>query len=353
MAKGQSAIQIDGTHGEGGGALLRTALALAALTQQAVHIRGVRGQMRKKGLTSEDLTFLRALQTITQGQAQGDQPGSGELSFIPRRAPRPIDAKFEMTAHQQGTVPGNALIVIESLLPVLARAGGYSRITVTGETYNPSTLTFDAFEHATLAAHRAQGLYAYGSLGLAGFGFGARGEVTVEVEPSALHGFLWTHRGEERGCQCVIVTAELPREVAERGLLHARDQMRAIGLDGDVEHIEVNSRTPGAFVTVIGGFVHGAGVGCGMGSRGLRMEKVVDEAFDAFEDWRRSGATVDAYLADQLLLPAALASTPTAFTTPKITQRLLTMAWTIKQFLPIPITVLGREGEAGTVRVLD
>jgi RNA 3'-terminal phosphate cyclase (ATP) len=353
MPKGLNAIQIDGAHGEGGGALLRTALAMAALTQQAVHITDVRGQMRRKGLASEDLTFLRALQASALGQVQGDHPGSRELVFQPKRAPRPVNERFEMSAHQQGTVPGNALIVIESLLPVLARAGGLSRLTVTGETYNPNTLTFDAFEHATLPAHRAQGLYAYPALQIAGFGFGARGEVTVEVEPSALQGIQWTLRGAELGCLCVIATAELPLEVAERGMAHAREQMRAMRVAGEVEHIEVSSRTPGAFATVVGAFERGAGAGCAMGARGVRMEKVVDEAFDAYEDWRRSGATVDAYLADQLLLPAVLASTPSAYTTPNVTQRLLTMAWTIKQFLPVAVTILGREGEPGTVRVKE
>lgn len=344
-------LTLNGSHGEGGGALLRTALTMAALTDQPVRIHNVRGAMRKKGLTSEDLTFVRILEASTDAEVSGDQPGSGDLSFRPRRAPRGVVASFDMGAHEEGNVPGNALIVLQSALPVLARSGMLSRVVVTGETYNANALSYDAFELCTLAAHRKQGLYAYANQEIGGFGFAARGEVGLDVEPSALEGIEWESRGRRQGVKVVVATGDLPEDVGQRGVRHAKAQLDALGLDAEVEHHYVRSRSPGAFVTVAAEFENGTGCGVAMGQRGLRAEKLVENAIESFREWYESRATVDPYLADQLLVPAVIAGQASVFTTSRITQRLMTMAWVIKQFTPIHITILGREGEPGTVRI--
>jgi RNA 3'-terminal phosphate cyclase (ATP) len=355
---------LNGSHGEGGGALLRTALAVAALTQQPVRIHNVRGGMRTPGINSEDLCFIRALGLSCLASMQGDDLGSNDLTFVPSRAPRSLNHRLDITEFEKGTVPGNALIVAHALLPVLARAGAYSRLIVHGETYNPNTLSFDAFERVTLAAHRRQGLYAYPNHVMAGFGYGARGEIGFEIEPSALQGLDWAARGALRRIGAVIATAELQESVGQRGVAHVerlfggepfetRHGRREVlpNLEVEAEAIEVRSRGPGAFVTVWAEFEQGFGHGTAMGARGVKIETVVEHAIDAFLPWFKSEATVDPFLADQILLPAAIAESPTTYTTSRVTQRLITMAWVIKQFLPIHITVFGRDGEPGKVTI--
>ncbi|MCE9559250.1 MAG: hypothetical protein K8R88_09885 [Armatimonadetes bacterium] len=81
------------------------------------------------------------------------------------------------------------------------------------------------------------------------------------------------------------------------------------------------------------------------------MESIMNSAFENLLPWLKSEATVDPFLADQLLIPAAFAEEPSIFTTSNVTARLQTMAWVIKEFLPIHITILGREGEPGTIKV--
>jgi RNA 3'-terminal phosphate cyclase (ATP) len=78
---------------------------------------------------------------------------------------------------------------------------------------------------------------------------------------------------------------------------------------------------------------------------------VVDQAIEQFLEWYQTSATVDPFLADHLLLPAVLCEEPSLFTVSRVTPRLLTMAWVIKQFFPIHLTILGIEGEPGTVRI--
>lgn len=351
MAVSQSPIVINGSHGEGGSALLRTALCMSALTQQPTRIHNVRGATRKPGLTAEDLTAIRALAMSCNAEVVGDELESQDLQFHPRRQPRPVNHQFDIASHEKGAVPGNAVVVLETLLPVLARSGSYSHLTVAGETYNRNALTYDYFQRVTLQAHRAQGIYADPSLHWAGFGYAGKGEVSLEIEPSVPNGLQWESRGESRLFGAVMAVAGLADHVQRRGKERLMQLARGAQIELEVAVQEVRSRAQGAFVTLWGEFECGLGGGTAMGAKGLPMEAVVDTAFAEFERWLQSEATVDAFLADQLIIPAALADAETSYRTPLVTRRLTTISRVVKQFLPIHITVHGREGEPGLVTV--
>jgi RNA 3'-terminal phosphate cyclase (ATP) len=342
-------LVVNGAHGEGGGALFRTALAMSALTQRPTKLHSIRGAMRKPGLNAEDLTFLSALAVSCHADVSGDEVGSNEVTFSPKRHPRALNQRFDISSHEQGSVPGSSLIVLGSLLPVLARAGSTSRVTVLGETFNNNTVSYDPFERATLAVLRSLGLYAFPTLTVAGFGFGGRGEVTLEVEPSALQPLNWDKRGGLVACRGVVSIADLPGEIADRGIDRLHEVCASHGLNGEFEVVPVRSKSPGVFVTVWAEFEKGAGCGSALGQKGVRMEQVVDSAFRGFLEWYSSEATLDAYLADQVLLASALAEGRSEFTTPRVTRRLVTMAWVIKQFMPCHLTIHGQEGYPGQI----
>ena len=344
-------IVLNGSHGEGGGALLRTAVATSAFTQQPLRLHNVRGALRKEGLTSEDITVVEMMADSCRAEVEGVGIGSQELIFRPKQTPVPIQARYDIHAHEKGTVPGNALIVLSTVTPVLARAGGYSEVAVLGETHNEHTVGYDAFERVQISALRRFGLYAFPSLVTPGFGFGAQGEVRMEVEPSALIGADMSKRGDLVSIHAVVTTGDLPArtgEKIERRVLELADEKE---MDIEVEYVPLASRSKGASVTVWAEFEGGIGSGNASLERGKTPERVADVAFERFLDWFETDATVDAFLADQLLMTAAFAEGRTVYTTPAVTRRLTTMAWVIKQFVPIHITILGREGEPGTVTI--
>src|SRR5690349_24617938 len=121
MAGPSAPLPLDGAHLEGGGALVRTALTVSALTQQPVHIKNVRGNMTTPGLTAEDLTIARALGLATGAEVKGDL-GSHEVVFTPTRRPAGLNERIEPDAHE-GDGHTNALVVLHSLLPVMTRTG--------------------------------------------------------------------------------------------------------------------------------------------------------------------------------------------------------------------------------------
>lgn len=351
MKQAVEPIVLNGSHGEGGGALLRTALAMAALTQQPTRIHSIRGALRKKGINAEDLTFVQALARSCDAELEGDDLDSETLVFKPKRPARAVTGRFDVQAHMQGRVPGSSLIVLSSLLPTLARSGAYSQVTVFGETHNNNTLGYDAFARSTAPALRQMGLYCYPSLVSTGFGMGGRGEVYCDIEPSALVGVDWRLRGDLVACGAEVTVSEMAPEAGERARVALGQLFAERGLEAEVEVNEVQGREPGLSVTVWAQHETGFGSGSAVLQRGMTVPVTVQRAWQGFLDWYGTNAAVDAFLADQLLLPAVFAEGKTVLTTPQVTRRLITMAWTVKQFLPIKVTIVGREGEPGTLTV--
>lgn len=342
---------MNGSYGEGGGALLRSCLVMSVLTQQPLRLHNIRGAMRRTGLNHEDFTFIGALAEICQAKTAELKLGSTELTFEPRRPPQRLRDTLDIQAHDKGQSPGSAVILAEALLPVLARCGSLSRATIYGETHNAGVLNYDAFERATLSAHRHQGICAFPTLVSGGFGYAARGSLTLEVEPSVFEPLNWEKRGDLVAMNAFVTYCGWPDEAAAAV---AEDARRQLGVSKDqleVELVAVQAKEPGLCLTLSAEHERGIGSSSAAAGRGVKIEAVAEIAARGLKEWLDTEATVDPYLADQILLPSAFAEGRTCFTTSQITRRLTTMAWVVKQFLPIKITILGREGEPGSVVV--
>jgi RNA 3'-terminal phosphate cyclase (ATP) len=350
MAGTSALIVIDGSYGEGGGALLRTALCMSAMTMQGLRVENVRGAGRFTGLDIEDRVLLHALRKICKADVVGDENGSTTLTFLPKGRPTGLNGELESLQTDLGRVP-NALVVLSALLPILARTGVYSSISAKGETYGFNTLSYDYFSNVTLEALKKTGLYAITDQLKPGFGRQSSGEVSLEVEPSALSGVDWTDRGSLRSIQAVVATAGLPQMVGDRAISHLKNLASSSGLALDAEHSDFGGRQSGAFVTIWARYERGLGGGVAMGSRGVKAETLAQAAFDQLLRWMSTSATVDEHLADQLLMTLAFAEGDSTFSVPKLTQRLLTAIWVIKQFTPIHITVRGLENGPGTITI--
>lgn len=343
-------VKIDGTHGEGGGALVRTALLMSALTQQPTQIECVRGATNYPGLDSEDVTLARALADICQAETTGAEIGSETISFHPTSPPRGFKGRIE-SERNESQRGANSLVVLNSLLPVLARSGVYSSLIVEGETYGANALSYDYFANVTLAALKKIGLYAFPELVRAGFGRESNGSVALDVEPSSLAGLVWTDRGSLQAVKAVVATSSLQPSVGDRISSHLTRMAQNAGLKLRVEKWDVEANGRGAFVTAWATYERGMGGGTAIGGQGIRAEAMAQKAFEELYAWMATPSTVDPYLGDQLLLPLVLAESSSVFSVSCLTQRFLTMVWVVKQFTPIHITVRGAENGAGTVTI--
>jgi RNA 3'-terminal phosphate cyclase (ATP) len=330
---------------------VRTALVMSALTRQPLRIEYIRGATPSPGLKPEDMAIMRAVAMSTSAEIIGAEVGSSTVSFLPTRTPKGVNAQMDVPDDVDGPGSANALVMLNAITPVMARTGVYTQLVAKGETYGTHVLSYDYFANVTLAAYKKAGLYAYPELVAAGFGRYGRGEVSLSIEPSAISPIDWSRRGKLLQCRALVAYAEVPDPVGQRGVSHLARLGFNAKLAIDAEAVRVKAAGPGAFVTVWAEYERGFGGATALGSKGVRIESVVQSAFESFLQWQSTDAAVDPYLADQILVPAAIAGGKSTYGTSLITQRLLTTIWVIKQFLPIHITVHGQENGPGTVTI--
>lgn len=343
-------LEIDGAHGEGGGSIVRTALALSALTGQAVRLINVRGGLQRPGVNPVDLALLRIFTHCTDASSRGELGGS-EILFQPRSSLRPYRGNLDVSKVARVSPSGSATLIAQTLIVPLSQAGRMSGFRIRGGTHVPYAPTPEYLEMVTLPALAEAGVGAWVSLSLAGYASGGAGEIEAEVEPSALSGFDFSSPGELLSARAVIVTSELPEHVRTRGIERLEALARRDGIEIGARVLRPQSSAPGAAVTVTARMERGFGGGQSLGQKGKPMEEVVEEAYAGFIEFLNSGCGVDAHLADQLVLPAALCRESAAFTTSRTTSTLATVVWVVKQFIPVRLTLLGRENERGEIRV--
>jgi RNA 3'-terminal phosphate cyclase (ATP) len=350
MREASAVIRLDGSHGEGGGALLRTALVMSALTQQGLKIDNIRGNTKFFGLDPEDIAILRTLATCCGADVIGGDLGSTSLTFLPGSLPRSFNGDVQFDRTDQGRGP-NAPIVLASLIPLLAKTQAYSSVTCKGETYGHHALSFDYFSNVTIEAMKRMGLYANAELLRPGFGRESEGEVGVDIEPSHVTGLNWTERGRLKTVRAIVATSGLANAMGDRAISHLRNMASNANLPMEPEHVTVGSRQPGSYITVWAEYENGMGGGTAMGSRGLKAETLAHAAFDQMTVWMSTPGCVDEFLADQLLLPLVVGTTASSITVPRLTERLTTAIWVVKQFTPIHLTVKNQENGCSCITI--
>lgn len=323
-------VQIDGSHGEGGGQIIRTSLSLAAMTGRAVEVHNVRARRSRPGLQRQHLTAVHAAAALCDAEVRGGSLGSTSFTFRPQSKPRPQPYEFDI-----GTAGATPLVAQTVLVP-LAHGGLESHVRITGGTHVPHAPTADYLEGVYVPALRRAGLAAEIHYSQAGFFPKGGGllEVAIERHPP-VHPLDLTERGKLISLKAFVVTGSLPEHVSERGAAAVERFMKGVGRKVEVVRRELPSLNPGAAVTLAveceGGFAGFAA----LGERGKPMEAVATEPCEAFMEWWKSGAACDEHLADQLVLPMALARGESRWSTPTITEHLRTVLWVTEQFLPV------------------
>jgi RNA 3'-phosphate cyclase len=339
-------ILIDGSEGEGGGQLLRTSLTLSMLTRQPFEMIQIRAKRPNPGLQAQHLRALLAAQQICAAAVEGAEKGSLRVRFSPG-APRSGHYRFDI-----GTAGATSLVLHTLYLP-LSRCDQPSTVQIRGGTHVPWSPTYHHLVDAWLPCLQAMGVRLEPTLLRAGFYPHGGGELAARIDPvAAMQPLRLTTRGALRELRVFSAHTNLKDEVASRQARTAEHLLRQAGLQPVVVEAHLASLSRNT-VCAITGIFEGARV-CytALGERGKRAEQVAEEACRAFLAFLRTDASVDEYLADQLLLPMALAHGPSTMRTPRVTQHLLTNSATVQKFLPVAIRLSGGLGEPGGVEVV-
>ncbi len=321
-------VHIDGTQGEGGGQILRTALSLSAITGRSLSVERVRGGRRKPGLMRQHLTCLRAVAEICGGQVQGAELRASDFRFEPGAI---RGGAYQFDVGSAGAVG----LVLQTVLPVLLHADGPSSVRITGGTHVNFSPSVHALKDSFVPVLREMGAKVELELERFGFNPAGGGSILATIEPGALQPVQRLDRGPVSSVEVNVAICGVPRHVARR---EAQVLCHALHLNPDLARIEtVESQGPGNALWVT--LRHGPQgeqftVFDAVGQKGRRAEQVAKTLSRRIQRWQHSDTAVDEYLADQLLLPMALAGGG-AFRTRTMSRHAQTNILVIQRFLDV------------------
>lgn len=299
-------IVIDGSMGEGGGQVLRSALGLAALSGRPLRVENIRAGRRKPGLMRQHLTAVQAVAAVCAGTARGAEVRSQAVEL----EPGPLRAG-EYT-FSVGTA-GSAVLILQTVLPLLLHAEGRSSLTIEGGTHNPMAPPFDFVEHTWAPVMREMGAELRLELLRPGFYPAGGGALRAEVvgragglDAPVLRTLTLDERPEQVSRRARIWSSALPGHIAEREGAVIRERLG--WADGEIETVTVaHPRGPGNVVILEAGYGVVTESFSAFGAPDRRAEAVALDAVKGYQRHRVSRAVVGEHLADQLVIPCVLA----------------------------------------------
>lgn len=324
-------IIIDGSAGEGGGQILRSSLSMSLLTGKPFRMENIRAGRKNPGLMRQHLTAVNAAAEVADAGVSGNSIGSSLLEFTPG----PVKpGKYSCSIGSAGS----CTLVLQTILPALLTAGDKSEITLEGGTHNPFAPPFDFLEKAYLPLISRMGAKVSAELEFCGFYPAGGGKFRVKIEPAQkLTAIDILERGEITSRKARSLIAQLPYDIGKRqlGVISS-----AFGWTGDMLAVEQvkNSRGPGNVLVVEIQSRNITEVFTGFGEKGVLAETIAAGTADEVKDYLSAGVPVGKHLADQLLIPMAMAGGG-SFRTMSPSRHTMTNIAVLKQFLDVSIEI--------------
>jgi RNA 3'-terminal phosphate cyclase (ATP) len=328
-------VVLDGSRGEGGGQILRTALTLSLLTGRPFRMVKIRANRDKPGLRPQHQKAVEAAAALGEARITGGGVGAKELTFSPAAY---ASRNFSIDI---GTAGSTGLVLQTLHLALALRSQKPVRLALTGGTFNPKAPAFPYLEATWCAYLKTFGMPLTLQMTTAGFYPRGGGRIEASIEPATPRPFTQTHRGPLLRLSGVAGVANLRDDIARRMRDRAIERLAEHGFSAEIELVRWPSPGQGAALALTAeheGTVPTTFVG--LGERGKPAEAVADEAiaellaFEAVEH-----AAVDPHSADQILLPLAFAPGRSEFTVSEVTEHLRTNAETVCAFLNRAITI--------------
>ncbi len=340
-------IEIDGSKGEGGGQIIRSSLALSAVTGKPICVDNIRAKRSKPGLMRQHLTAVRAVAQVCNAAVEGAELGASRITFEPQSI-RGGDFQFQV-----GTA-GSTSLIAQSVLPALMLADEPSTVTLEGGTHNPWAPPFDFLQRVYLPQLAKMGPQVQCELESYGFYPAGGGKIRLEIQPCEnLNAFKLLEREGKLEPRVTALVSGLPASVGDRECDTIR---RKSGWRSECfqTHVVERPQGPGNVVLVELKSGNVTEMVSGVGKVGVKAEQVARQAYRTAKAYLESNVPVGEYLADQLMMPMGLAASrgqSSEFRTMELSMHSQTHLDVLKRFLDIETSVVQEEAGSVVVRI--
>jgi len=338
-------IEIDGSQGEGGGQIIRSSLALSAVTGQPVQFDNIRAKRSKPGLMRQHLTAVKAAAKVCDAKVEGAEIGASSITFEPN-AIRSGEYRFQV-----GTA-GSTSLIAQTILPALMLADGPSTVTLEGGTHNPWAPPFDFLERVFLSQLSKFGPQVDCELDSMGFYPAGGGKFQMRIQPhKELRPFKLLERKGDMKPRVTAIVSQIPASVGERECDTIR---RKSNWRSECFHVHEVEKPfgPGNVVMIELAWDNVTELFIGIGKRGVKAEQVARKVYREAKAFIETDVAVGEHLADQLMMPMALAASqgmPSKFKTHELSLHSQTHLDVIGYFLDVQHSI----DEEGDVRIVS
>jgi len=323
-------ITIDGSYLEGGGQILRTAIALSGITRQKVRVFNIRKGREKPGLRPQHLEAIAAAAQICNAEVEGLRINSIDVTFAPgeiRGGAYTIDTR----------TAGSVTLILQTIVPIGISAQTPLSLLVKGGTAVPFSPSIEYFRTTFHHYLKQMGVDLYLEVKRHGFYPAGGGEVFVKIVPAELRSIEILDRGELRNIQCLSISSDHLKEakVAERLI----EGFKQIISNADFALKYVQSNSPGCFISSVAHYEHSVIGGSALGKIRKRAEDVGKDAARDLRHEMDSGGSIDSWMVDQIIPYMALiafkANATSRLKISQLTKHAETNIWVVKKFLPV------------------
>ena len=337
-------MRIDGSYGEGGGQILRTAIALSVITNKSVEIVNIRSNRPDPGIKPQHYVAIKSIEDLCGGESTGLEIGSSHLLFKPGEL-KGGNYKFDV-----GTA-GSITLVFQALLLSALKTHEPITINVKGGTDVRWAPSWDYFNQVFLCLLKKMGVSVDAHLIKRGYYPKGGGEGSLTINPSdKISPLCLDEKQNFTKINGVIHSANLPEDISTRMKHAAIKTLMKKNIEADITVEDKPSISTGIGITLWTGS-DGAILGSTMlGERGVPAEKIGgDAALQILRDIE-SGANIDVYAFDQLVPYFAIANNGSACVVREVSNHAKTNMWLVKQFFDVDFK-LERFGDVTIVTV--
>ncbi len=325
-------IQIDGAQKSGSGTIVRFAVGLATLLGEELHLTNIRAKREKPGLRPQHLKAVQALQKLCRGSLDGGEVGSREIRFRPGGRLKGGNYEWDI-----GTA-GSTTLLAMTLLPDACFSTGAMDFRLSGGLFQDFAPSAYHMQYVLFPVLRKMGISARLNVIRPGYVPRGGGLIEVGVEPvrGAVKPIRLVERGEVAGIRGIALSSNLKeKKVSERMAGKCNEVLKSSGYRAEIDIIyDTSAFQRGAALAIYARTSSGCIIGADRAGEPRRTSEDIGRyvASSLVEDLA-AGATVDRYLADQLILYAALADGVSEYRIPRVTEHVETNLWLVERIL--------------------